>query len=414
MPRVVVAPDKFKGSLGAAAVAAHLAAGIRAGCPTAEVVVIPVADGGEGTVDAAVAAGFSRERVRVAGPTGMPVDASWARRGGDAVVELASASGLALVPDDGAAPLWATSRGTGEVIRAALDAGCTRIVVGIGGSASTDGGAGLLSGLGARIRDRHGARVADGGGALGEATTLDLTGLHPRLHEVELIVACDVDNPLTGPSGAAAVYGPQKGATPDEVELLDRALTRWADLVAEAVGRDLRDVPGSGAAGGVGFALIAALGAAPRPGADIVFELTGLRREVASADLVVTGEGSLDEQTLHGKAPAAVAEAARAAGIAVLAVAGRCLIDRATWESAGFALVLTTTDEAGSVEASLAAPGPALERIGQRIGEGTARRLGPEAGTVAEPRDRSPEAATRHTVGLEGTTKESATWLSTP
>jgi glycerate kinase len=352
----------------------------------------------------------------------MPVDASWARRGSDAVVELASASGLALVPAGGPAPLTATSRGVGEVIGAALDDGCTRIVVGIGGSASTDGGAGLLRALGARVVDRDGALVPDGGAALAVASRLDLTGLHPGLREVELVVACDVDNPLTGPDGAAAVYGPQKGATPSEVELLDAALAHWADLVAEAVGRDLREVPGAGAAGGVGFALVAALGAAARPGAEIVFELTGLRREVASADLVVTGEGSLDEQTLHGKAPAAVASAARAAGIPVVGVAGRCLLDQVALESAGFELVLTTTDELGSIEASLAAPGPALERIGKRIGEWIeesigeriARRLGPETGTTAEPATRSPEASTRHTVGLEGTTKESAAWHSTP
>ncbi|MGW5239031.1 glycerate kinase [Monashia sp. NPDC004114] len=415
MPRVVVAPDKFKGSLGAAAVAGHLAAGVRAGCPDAEIVMIPVADGGDGTVDAAVAAGFRRETVRVTGPTGMPVEASWARRGGDAVVELASASGLALVPQGLPAPLTATSRGTGEVVRSALDAGCTRIVVGIGGSASTDGGAGLLGALGARFTDRHGGSVADGGAPLAEVKVLDLDGLDPRLREVELVVACDVDNPLSGPRGAAAVYGPQKGASAAEVKLLDAALVHWADLVADATGRDLRDAPGAGAAGGVGFALIGALGATSRRGADIVFELTGLRDAVAGADLVVTGEGSIDEQTLHGKAPAAVAEAARAAGVPVVGVAGRCLIDRATWESAGFATVLTTTDEAGSVEASIAAPGPALERIGERIGERLGRRLGMgPSGATAELRDRSPEAATRHTVGLEGTTKESAAWLSTP
>ena len=369
MPRVVIAPDKFKGTLTAAVVASYVEAGVRAGCPGVDAVMVPIADGGDGTVAAAVAAGFDSVPVRTSGPTGVPVATSWARRGDDAVVELADVSGLTRLPEGRPAPLRSTSRGTGEVIAAALDAGCRRIVVGIGGSASTDGGAGLLVALGARTLDADGLPVGDGGAALDEVLTLDLTGLHPRLGEVEIAVACDVDNPLTGPHGAAAVYGPQKGADADDVERLDTALGHWADVVAASTGRDLRDVPGAGAAGGVGFALVAVLGASARPGAEIVFELTGLRDLLPGADLVITGEGSLDEQTLRGKAPAAVAAAAHAAGVPVVAVAGRCLLDRATWEAAGFADVLTTTDEAGSLEASLAAPGPALERIGRRLSQ---------------------------------------------
>jgi glycerate kinase len=369
MPRVVIAPDKFKGTLSAATVASYVEAGVRAGCPGADVVMVPIADGGDGTVAAAVAAGFERVLVDATGPTGMPVSTSWARRGDDAVVELADVSGLARLPGGHLAPLTSTSRGTGEVIAAALDAGCRRIVVGIGGSASTDGGAGLLRALGARTLDAEGRSVGEGGTALAEVTTLDLTGLHPRLGDVEIVVACDVDNPLTGPHGAAAVYGPQKGADADDVDRLDTALGHWADVVAASTGRGLRDVPGAGAAGGVGFALVAALGAVARPGAEIVFELTGLLDLLTGADLVITGEGSLDEQTLRGKAPAAVAAAARAAGVPVVAVAGRCLVDRETWEAAGFADVRTTTEEAGSVEASLAAPGPALERIGRRLSQ---------------------------------------------
>lgn len=404
MPRVVIAPDKFKGCLSAATVASCLAAGIRAGCPAAEIVTVPIADGGDGTVDAAVAAGFERVQLRATGPTGARVTTSWARRGDDAVVELADVSGLGRLPDGRPAPLSSTSHGTGEVIAAALDAGCRRIVVGVGGSASTDGGAGVLQALGARILDGEGRAVPEGGGALGAVTTLDLSGLHPRVGEVELVVACDVDNPLTGPHGAAAVYGPQKGADTDDVLRLDAALGHWADVVAAATGRDLRDVPGAGAAGGVGFALMAVLGAATRPGAEIVFELARLRDLIHGADLVITGEGSLDAQTLRGKAPAAVAAAAHAAGVPVVAVAGRCLIDRDTWTAAGFADVLTTTDESGSVEASLAAPGPALERIGHRLSQSL----------TGASRMRSPGSATRHTVGLEATTKESTAWLSTP
>ncbi|RKT77132.1 glycerate kinase [Terracoccus luteus] len=366
--RVLVAPDKFKGTLSAAGVAACLAAGLRAAGPGLEVTVVPVADGGDGTVDAAVAAGFERESLSATGPAGVPLTTCWARRGPDAVVELADASGLARVPHGALAPLTATSRGTGEVIAAALDAGCRRIVVGIGGSASTDGGVGLLQALGVRVLDADGHDVGPGGAGLEAAARLDLTGRHPALADAELVVACDVDNPLTGVHGAAAVYGPQKGATAEQVERLDAALDHWADLVANATGADRRDEPGAGAAGGVGFGLLAVAGAHARPGAELVFELTGLHDALAGADLVVTGEGSLDEQTLRGKAPAAVAAAARAAGVPVVGVAGRCSLDADRLVAAGFREVHTTADEAQTLEESMRAPGPLLERIGRRLG----------------------------------------------
>lgn len=375
MPRVLIAPDKFKGTLSAADVATCLGAGLRSAEGDITVTVVPVADGGDGTVDAAVAAGFERATLLATGPTGMPVSTSWAHRDGEAVVELADVSGLARLGGDDLAPLTATSRGTGEVIAAALDAGCRRVVVGIGGSASTDGGAGLLQALGLRVLDAHGREVAAGGAALADAVTIDVSGLHPALAEAEVVVACDVDNPLTGDHGAAAVYGPQKGATPAIVGQLDTALAHWADLVAEATGTDLRDRPGAGAAGGVGFGLMALAGADARPGAELVFELTGLHDLLTDADLVITGEGSLDEQTLRGKAPAAVAAAARQAGVRVVGVAGRCTLDAATLEQAGFAEVFTTTDEADSPEQSMSAPGPLLERIGRRIGTSLAARV---------------------------------------
>ncbi|WP_323099029.1 glycerate kinase [Intrasporangium sp. YIM S08009] len=375
MPRVVIAPDKFRGSLTATEVAAHLATGLRAAVPGIEVTLVPVADGGEGTVDAAVAAGFDRVPAVATGPTGAPVETSWARRGGDAVVELAAVSGLDLLPHGSPAPLTATSRGTGELVAAALAAGCTRVVVGIGGSAGTDGGAGLLRALGLRTLDTDGRSVAEGGAALADVDRVVTAGLGPHLGGVDLVVACDVDNPLTGPSGAAHVYGPQKGATPGDVSRLDDALAHWADLVASVTGVDRREVPGAGAAGGVGFGLLALAGARTRPGADLVFELTGLGTAVAGADLVITGEGSLDAQSLRGKAPTAVARLAREHGVPVVAVVGRSLVDAAEAEEAGFAEVLTTTDEAGSVEASLADPGPALERIGHRLGLRLAERV---------------------------------------
>jgi glycerate kinase len=253
------------------------------------------------------------------------------------------------------------------VIGAALAAGCRRLLVGIGGSASTDGGSGLLAGLGASLLDEAGRPVADGGAALARVASLDLAGLPSALPEAEITVACDVDNPLTGPRGAAAVYGPQKGAAPGQVATLDAALGHWADVVAASTGHDLRDAPGAGAAGGAGFGLYAGLGAALRPGTEVVQELTGLAEAIASADLVVTGEGSLDRQTLHGKAPAGVAASARAAGVPVVAVAGRVELDAATLEAAGIGAAYSLVDEAGHVQRALDSPGPLLERIGARI-----------------------------------------------
>jgi glycerate kinase len=367
MTRVLLAPDKFKGTLTAAQVAGHLETGLRSVLADVETVVVPVADGGDGTLAAAEAAGFTLVPLTASGPTGMPCPSRWGRRGTEAVVELAEVSGLAQLPGGRLQPLTATSRGTGELIGAALDAGATRIVVGIGGSACTDGGVGLLQALGARVTSRSGFEVGPGGAGLQEAHRLDLAGLHPGLASAELVVACDVDNPLTGARGAAAVYGPQKGAGPGDVELLDSALARWADLVAAATGTDRRATPGAGAAGGVGFALLSVLGARTRPGAELVFELTGLADAVSTADLVVTGEGSLDAQTLHGKAPAAVAALARDKGIRSVAVAGQVLLSPAELAGAGFAAAYALVDEALTRQEAMDAPGPLLERIGARI-----------------------------------------------
>lgn len=367
MPRVLLAPDKFKGTLTAAEVAGHLSDGLRSVLPDVEVTVVPVADGGDGTLAAAVAAGFTRVPVRATGPTGVPCESAYGVRGAEAVVELAEVSGLAQLPGGRTAPLTASSRGTGELIAAALDAGARRVVVAIGGSACTDGGAGLLEALGATIGTSSGSHVQPGGAGLHDATRLDLRGLHPGLAGAELVVACDVDNPLTGSRGAAAVYGPQKGAGPEDVELLDSALTRWADLVARATGRDQRNAPGAGAAGGVGFGLVAVLGATTRPGAELVFELTGLPDAVAGADLVVTGEGSLDAQTLHGKAPAAVAALARDKGVPAVAVAGQVTLTPAELGAAGLHAAYALVDEGATRQEALDAPGPLLERIGARI-----------------------------------------------
>jgi len=365
--KIVVAPDKFKGSLPATQVAAAIAAGLHAGRPGAEVVTIPVADGGEGTVDAAVAAGFERVPVTAAGPAGDPVRASYARRGEVAVVELAGVCGQARLPGGRPAPLTASSFGAGEVLRAALEAGAQRIILGVGGSASTDGGAGLLQALGARVLDTCGEPVRPGGAGLREVAALDLTGLHRAQYPAEIILAADVDNPLTGPDGAAKVYGPQKGASPAEVAALDAGLRRWAAVVAAAVGRDWSRTPGAGAAGGVGFAALAVLGATRRPGIELVLDLAGFETALDGADLVITGEGSLDAQSLAGKTPVGVARAAARRGIAVVAVAGRSTLREAELAAAGIAAVYPLTDLEPDLERCRAEADRLLRRTGQMI-----------------------------------------------
>ncbi|KAA8884359.1 glycerate kinase [Nocardia colli] len=336
MTRVLIAPDKFKGSMTAAQVGAAVAAGIRQVLPHASVTVVPVADGGDGTVAAALAAGFEAIPVTATGPTGEPVDTTYARRDNLAVVELADVSGLLRLPGGTFAPMSATSRGTGEVIAAAIDAGCRRVVLGIGGSAGTDGGAGLARALGARLLDADGSEIGDGGAALAEIATIDLTALRNRMADVEITIACDVDNPLTGPRGAATVYGPQKGADDTQIAALDGALAHWADVVTATTGTDHRETPGAGAAGGVGFAAVAILDATLAPGIELILNLADFANHLTDTDLVITGEGTLDEQTLHGKTPAGVATAALTAGIPVIAVCGRNTLPETRLQSAGF------------------------------------------------------------------------------
>ncbi|WP_018334458.1 glycerate kinase [Actinomycetospora chiangmaiensis] len=324
---VLVAPDKFKGSLPAVGVAEAIARAVTGHGHTVE--LCPIADGGDGTVDAAVAAGFARCALTAAGPTGEPVATSFARSGDTAVVELADVCGLVRLPDGVLEPYTSSTRGLGEVVRAALDAGVSRIVLGLGGSASTDGGAGLAQALGAVLRDADGRELPAGVGGGGLPAVM--TAQPPPAPGATIEVACDVDNPLLGPHGAAAVYGPQKGAGPDDVDALDAALAHWADVV----GREFAEVPGAGAAGGAGFGLMTLLGARLRPGFDLVADLLGFDERLARADLVVTGEGRLDAQTLRGKGPAGVAARAREAGVPVLAVAGRVDLEPAALAGAG-------------------------------------------------------------------------------
>jgi len=319
--RVVVAPDKFKGSLTAVQAAAAIAAGFAAAHPDAVIVQLPVADGGEGTVDAALTAGFTPHRVVVQGPTGQPVTAVLAVREGTAVIEMAEASGLRLLPLARPAPLTASSYGTGELVRAALDAGASRIVLGVGGSACTDGGAGMAQALGAQLLDAAGRQVPPGGAGLAQLHRIEVADFDARLADTEVVVASDVDNPLCGPRGAAAVYGPQKGATADDVATLDSALAHYAQLLRRDLNIEVADVPGAGAAGGTGAGALAFLGARLTSGIALLLEVVGFAEAIRGADLVITGEGSLDAQSLHGKAPIGVARAA--GGIPVIALVGR-------------------------------------------------------------------------------------------
>ncbi|GAA2725619.1 MULTISPECIES: glycerate kinase [Streptomyces] len=361
--RVLVAPDKFKGSLAAVEVARHVAAGLRRAAPGTAVTALPVADGGDGTVAAVVAAGYERREVAVTGPLGERRTAAYALGGdGTAVVEMAEASGLRLLPPGRFAPLTATTYGTGELVRAALDAGARTVVLGVGGSATTDGGAGMLAALGARLCDGAGRPLGPGGGPLAALAEADLSGLDPRLARTRLVLASDVDNPLTGPRGAAAVYGPQKGASAAEAATLDAALARYAQVLD---GGRLADAPGAGAAGGVGYAALAVLGAVFRPGIEVMLDVVGFGAAVAGAELVVTGEGSLDAQTLHGKAPVGVARAAR--GVPVVAVCGRLALEGEALAGAGIERAYALSDLEADPARCMAEAGPLLERLAESI-----------------------------------------------
>lgn len=360
--KVLIAPDSFKESLSARAVAEAIAAGWARVYPDAELLLCPMADGGEGTVDAVLAAtGGERQQTEVSGPLGDPVQATWGLLPGQrAVIEMAEASGLHLVEPARRDVLTASSYGTGELIRAALDAGVRRIVLGLGGSATNDGGAGLLCALGVRMLDVDGRDLPAGGAALARLRHIDLTGLDTRLAQVEVLVAADVDNPLCGPRGASAVFGPQKGANPAQVAQLDAALGHYADVMTATLGEDLRDQPGVGAAGGLGFAAKAVLKAAFRPGIQLVAELAGLAEALQDADLVITGEGRLDGQSLHGKTPVGVARLARAAGVPVIALAGSLGEGYQRLYAEGIGAAFSLAPGPLSLEQAMAEAGPQL------------------------------------------------------
>ncbi len=384
--KVVVAPAPFKGSLSAAAAAEALAAGLRAALPAAEVVALPVADGGEGTVEAlAASTGGALHGVEVTGPLGERRTARYGLLGdGETIaVEVAEASGLILVPPERRDPRRTTTRGTGELIARAVAAhGARRVLIGLGGSATCDAGAGLAQALGARLLDEGGADLPPGGAALARLARIDVSALQ----DLEVTAACDVTNPLCGPEGAAAVYGPQKGATPQAVAELDRALARFAEVARRDLGREVAEVPGAGAAGGLGAGLLALFGASLRPGAALVLDAIGFDAALEGADLVVTGEGRLDRQTLSGKAPAGVLERARARGVPVLAVGGG--LDPAAIDAlhaAGFAALIPAVDGPSTVEQAMAQAAALLRRAGERVGRLLRLSEGARLGVVFSP-----------------------------
>jgi len=324
--RIVVAPNAFKGSLSALAAAKAIADGIRIADPDADLTLVPIADGGDGTVDALVAGADGQHRVlRVRGPLTDPVDADYGviDGGKTAVIEMAKAAGLALVPQDKRDPRVTTTYGVGELLQLAYDNGARHFIVGIGGSATNDGGAGMAQALGYHLLDDEGHELPPGGLALKRLARIHVGGVHANWKDAEVDVACDVTNPLTGPSGASAVYGPQKGATPEMVAELDAALKHLAEIIRRDLRVDVEPLPGAGAAGGLGAGLVAFTGARLRPGAEMVMEALKLDERIKGAHLVITGEGRLDSQTARfGKGPAAVARHARKAGIPVVGLGG--------------------------------------------------------------------------------------------
>ena len=367
--KVVIAPQSFKGSLYALEAAEAIQRGVLEADPTADTLLVPVADGGDGTLEALVnATGGQIFRSIVTGPLGQAVEALWGVMGDGltAVVEMARPSGLALVPPKRRNPRTATTRGTGEIIREALDKGFTRIIVGLGGSATNDGGAGMASALGAKFLDRRGQQLPPGGAALSRLDSIDVTGLHQALREAAIIGATDVTNPLCGPEGASAIYGPQKGASAKVVAELDDALSNFARVVRRDVGIDVLDTPGSGAAGGLGAGLMAFAGADLRSGIEMVCEVLEFDRHLEGADLVITGEGRADESTIYNKAPVGVAQRARARGVPTVVLAGSLGPGHQALYDHGVVGIVCIADRPMSFDRSLARTGELLQGAAER------------------------------------------------
>lgn len=368
--KIIIAPDSYKESLTAMEVADAIERGFRQVMPDADYHKLPMADGGEGTVRSLVdATGGQIIHQHVTGPLGNQVEAFYGLLGDGktAVIEMAAASGLHLVPMHERNPLLTTSYGTGELIKATLEQHIEHLIIGIGGSATNDGGAGMLQALGVRCLDQHGQEIGRGGGALSDLTTIDVSGLDPRLTALRLEVACDVDNPLCGALGASAIFGPQKGATPAMVGQLDRNLSHFAGLLSRQLGRDIGHTPGAGAAGGMGAALLAVLGATLRPGIEIVMDAVRLDDAIADADLVITGEGRIDSQSIHGKTPVGVARAAKRFGLPVIGIAGSLSEDCSVVHDQGIDAVFSIVNRACDLDEALAQGAANLELTARNI-----------------------------------------------
>lgn len=382
--KIIIAPDSFKESLSALQVAEEIEGGFREIFPQAQLLTFPLADGGEGTVEALTAAtGGARVPVDVTGPLGGRIPSFYGVTGDrkTAVIEMAAASGLALVPPQRRNPMKTTSFGTGELIGHALDAGVRTLIIGIGGSATNDAGAGMLQALGVRLIGKDGREIGFGGEALGELQRIDADALDPRLKECAIHVACDVDNPLTGPRGASAVFAPQKGGTSGMVVQLEENLVRFARIVARDRHRQIAQAPGAGAAGGMGGALLAFLDASLKPGIEIVIKALALEEHMKGADLVVTGEGRLDDQTLGGKAPLGITRLAAKYGVPVIAVAGSLGADARLFYPQGMGAVFSVIDRPCSLDEALTRAADNLRRTARNIAAAVAMggRLG--AGT---------------------------------
>lgn len=370
LKKVVIAPDSFKESLSALEVAEAIERGFRQIFPQVQYVKLPMADGGEGMVDSMVAAtGGEIVTVAVTGPLGQPVQAFYGLlgEGETAVIEMAAASGLHLAPKAQRDPRMTTSYGTGELIQAALDRGVKTIILGIGGSATNDGGAGMMQALGARLLDENRQALPPGGAALAQLAYIDLSGVDPRLQQVSITAACDVDNPLCGANGASAVFGPQKGATPEMVTQLDAALRHYGTLLEQATGREVINAPGAGAAGGMGAALLGMLNARLRPGIEIVIETLQLEEALRDADLVITGEGRLDSQSIHGKTPIGVARVAKRFGLPVIGIAGSLSKDYQVVHQHGIDAAFSVLDRVVSLEEALAEAADNLEVTARNV-----------------------------------------------
>ena len=369
--KIVIAPDSFKGSLTALRAAEAMEIGLRRVFPSAEVEKVPMADGGEGTVQSLVdATGGMVITERVLDPLGVEIDAQYGALGDGVtvVIEMAAASGLTLVPPEQRNPLVTTTYGTGQLIQVALNRGCRKLIIGIGGSATNDGGAGMAQALGAKLLTANGKQVKWGGAGLGNLVSIDISNLDRRLAETETVVACDVNNPLTGERGASHVYGPQKGATPEMIELLDVNLAHFNKILQRDLGKFVANIPGAGAAGGLGAGLLAFLDATLKSGVEIVIEATKLEQKIEGASLVITGEGQIDSQTVFGKTPIGVATLAKTHNIPVIAIAGSISTDADEVYTAGIDAMIDIVPEPMPLEVAIENAASLIATAAERSG----------------------------------------------